>query len=182
MSENNEKLDKSVSLTTANIVTMVLAIPLLAIFVPLFIFIWDTERLSAGTDAMTTYPLIAISLFIGGIVVHELLHGITWQALSGKWDAVKYGFKWTALAPYAHMKARISAGQYRVGVWMPGMVVGVLPLVISLIIGNGAMFWFGMLFTWAAGGDAIIWWLLRDVPNDAEVEDHPSRAGCYVYL
>jgi hypothetical protein len=32
----------------------------------------------------------------------------------------------------------------------------------------------------AASGDAIIIWLVRDVPRDHLVVDHPDRAGCLV--
>ena len=32
----------------------------------------------------------------------------------------------------------------------------------------------------AAGGDWLVLWLLRGVSPGAFVEDHPTRAGCYV--
>lgn len=39
---------------------------------------------------------------------------------------------------------------------------------------------FGIIYTFAAGGDWIIRWLLHHVKPGTLVEDHLSRAGCYV--
>ena len=119
---------------------------------------------------------------IGGIVLHEALHGLTWQILSGQRDVVEYGVKWKVLTPYAHMKARIPISAYRTGIWMPGFVVGLIPVLVALLIGNGTLLWFGILFVWGAGGDMMILWLLRGIPDTAEIEDHPERVGCYVWL
>jgi hypothetical protein len=37
-----------------------------------------------------------------------------------------------------------------------------------------------LIFTLAAGGDALILWLLRGVPAGRLVRDHPSKPGCLV--
>lgn len=63
---------------------------------------------------------------------------------------------------------------------MPLLLLGVLPSLLAIVGGQGGMMAFGLFFTFAAGGDMLILWLLRDVPGDALVEDHPVRAGCYV--
>ena len=39
---------------------------------------------------------------------------------------------------------------------------------------------FGLLFTLASGGDLLILWLIRKVKPGEFVQDHPTRAGCYV--
>jgi hypothetical protein len=85
------------------------------------------------------------------------------------------------LTPYAHLKRPIEAWQYRIGCWMPGLIVGLLPLLYGLATGQSGWFWYGVLFTWGAAGDAMVLWLIRDVPGHAIVEDHPARAGCYIY-
>ena len=74
----------------------------------------------------------------------------------------------------------MAAHAYRLGAAMPGLVLGVLPWLFGLATGNGPAFLFGLLFTIAALGDAMILWLLRGVAPEAQVIDHPSRAGCYV--
>jgi len=37
------------------------------------------------------------------------------------------------------------------------------------------------LFTIAAGGDFIVLWILRKTDSNNLVEDHPTRAGCFIY-
>jgi len=37
-----------------------------------------------------------------------------------------------------------------------------------------------MVFIFAAGGDLLVLWVIRNVDARAMVQDHPSRAGCLV--
>ncbi|HET6528317.1 MAG TPA: hypothetical protein VFG39_06165, partial [Balneolaceae bacterium] len=50
----------------------------------------------------------------------------------------------------------------------------------SLILQNGWLLGFGLLFTLAAGGDILILWLLRKVDDGLLVQDHPDLVGCVV--
>lgn len=67
---------------------------------------------------------------------------------------------------------------YRLGTLLPGLVLGILPLLAAYLLANGALLWFGFIFTLAAGGDFLILWLLRADADPWLVEDHPSLAGC----
>jgi hypothetical protein len=61
---------------------------------------------------------------------------------------------------------------------MPGLLLGLCPFFLSLILGNNALFWFGLLQTSAASGDWLSLWLLRRIPGGTWVADHPTRVGC----
>ena len=63
---------------------------------------------------------------------------------------------------------------------MPGFVLGILPYLLSLVLNNGFLLLFGILHTIAASGDWLILWSLRHEKGGTLVEDHPSRAGCYI--
>jgi hypothetical protein len=63
---------------------------------------------------------------------------------------------------------------------MPGLLTGVIPSLIALITGNGLLMLFGAAMFAGAVGDAIVLWIIRDVPANAEVLDHPDAVGCYV--
>ncbi len=94
--------------------------------------------------------------------------------------AFKIGFQMKTLTPYAHCRKPLPARVYRLGAFTPGLVLGLLPSFLGIATGNGWFLWFGLLFTFAAGGDMLILWIIRRVPSAQWIEDHPSRAGCYV--
>jgi hypothetical protein len=71
---------------------------------------------------------------------------------------------------------------YRWGAVMPGIITGFLPALVGLLTGSPAVFLIGLFFVFAAGGDLLILWLIRKVEKSALVEDHPTRAGCYVLI
>jgi hypothetical protein len=127
-------------------------------------------------------PLLPlVGAFIAGVLVHEVLHAIAWKIAAGlPWSDMKLGFQWKTLTPFAHARVPMPARAYRIGAATPGVVLGVVPALIGLVTGNGSWMLFGLLFTLAAGGDALILWLLRGVAPQRRVEDHPTRAGCYV--
>ena len=125
---------------------------------------------------------ISLALLIASIMVHELIHGLAWMGFGKKaFSAIKLGVQWETLTPYAHLKMPIEVNAYRIGGFMPGFVLGILPFSLSLILGDSNLLWFGIIQTAAASGDWLILWLLRNVKGGMLVEDHPSRAGCYVY-
>ena len=95
-------------------------------------------------------------------------------------SSIKFGFQWKTLTPYAHIKEPVEVNVYRIGAFMPGFILGILIYFISLIFGDGNLFWFSVIHTTAAGGDWLILWLIRNVKACALVEDHPTNAGCYV--
>jgi uncharacterized protein (TIGR04206 family) len=70
---------------------------------------------------------------------------------------------------------------YRIGSYMPGLLLGILPWLVSLFTGDVLLFLFGFLYTSAAGGDLLILWIIRNVKPNTLVEDHPTNAGCYIY-
>lgn len=173
--------DRSVSLLAANVFALAFVAPVVGLAVWAFQSLWGMDLLGDGLDAWVDRWTALLGALVGGTLVHELLHAITWRAV-GRVPAgsVRLGFTWRALTPYAHCAAPMPARAYRIAAAVPGVVLGLVPLVFAVVRGGAMLFWFGLLFTIAAGGDALILWLLRGVPPDALVEDHPSRAGCLV--
>jgi hypothetical protein len=88
---------------------------------------------------------------------------------------------WKDLAPYCHCKAPIMLRHYIVAILLPGVVLGIVPSVVALIIGNPILLLFGVVFTIAANGDFMIPYLLRKEPAHHFVQNHPSRVGCYIF-
>jgi hypothetical protein len=173
---NENKRDLSISMARANVLAVFLAIPLVILQFAFFTSLHGAQ----GTEPTWGFaPLIVIIIL--GIIVHELIHGATGMVV-GKKDlsAIKFGFQWKTITPYAHLKEPIEINAYRIGAFMPGLVLGILVYILSLLLADGNLFWFSLIHTSAAGGDFLILWLIRGVKAGSLVEDHPTNAGCYV--
>lgn len=171
----------TVSVLQANVYSMLLVAPPVAVLGMLYVVVWGAGTLMVTLLLAPLQLLIAVAVMVSGIAVHELLHGITWS-LAGKkpLSAVEFGVLWKALTPYAHCKVPLAIGAYRAGVVMPGVLLGLLPMVVALLTGAGWAMLFGMFFALAAGGDFLMMLLTRKVRAGDLVEDHPTKLGCYV--
>jgi len=117
-----------------------------------------------------------------GIILHELIHGICFAYLSGyNFSIVRFGFDKKTFTPYAHCKLPINAFSYKISLLMPGILVGLVPAIYAIVVGNVPWLLFGFFFTLGAAGDAIIFALIYRVGNQTLLEDHPSRAGCFMH-
>ena len=171
------KRDLSVSLQRANTTVFYFGIPIVVFQFTLY------SGLHNGQNMETTGSfIIFLAIVLAGVVVHELIHGLTWMAFGRKaFSTIKFGFQWKTFTPYAHLSEPIEVNAYRIGTMMPGIILGIIPYILSLKLGNTNLLWFSMIHLTAAGGDWLILWLLRKVKRGTLVEDHPTQAGCYIY-
>lgn len=170
------KRDLSISMAWANVIAIFITVPVAILQFVSFTILHGTEGLEP-----TLNSVVLITAVLLGIVIHELIHGISWVMFGHKpFSAIKFGFQWKTVTPYAHLKEPLEVNAYRLGGFLPGLILGILPYILSLILGNGNLFWFSLIHTSAAGGDWLILWLIRNVRPGTPVEDHPTHAGCYV--
>lgn len=176
-----KRREVSVSMAKANVFSMVTVLPLVALFYYSFVNRWGFASLSRGVDLIFEHVSLSLFCLLIGVIVHELIHGFTWSLLGGHpHRAIRYGIQWRTLTPFAHCTMPLPARTYRVGALLPGLLLGVVPVLAGIDKGNSTLFVFGLLFTAAAGGDFLIVWLLRGVHPASRLEDHPTRAGCIV--
>jgi hypothetical protein len=158
----------------------VLAGPLVLLQGGIFSAVHRWSDLRAGLETLFTLR-IGGPVFIAGVLVHELVHGVSWKIAGAlRWRDIRFGFQAKSFTPYAHPRLPLQARAYRLGTLMPLLVLGMLPFCVGLSLAEARLGAFGMVFTFVAGGDLAILWLLRGVPSKAWVQDHTSRAGCYV--
>lgn len=171
-----QKRDISVSMGKANLYAIFFALPAAVIQVFSFSLVHRIEAFEPR------WNLILLTLFVlAGIGVHEIIHGLTWAFLGKKpLSAIKFGFMWKTITPYAHVKEPLDVNAYRWGAFMPGLALGIIPFIIAMLTSSGDLMWFSLLHTSAASGDWLILWLIRKVKPGSLVEDHPTNAGCYV--
>lgn len=185
--EEYKKENLTVNLIWANIFGLLIVIPILLLFGLPYFLIW-TSQFQPGNlrmlipDFIVGQTVIIFVLLLGGIVLHELIHGITWSRFTEKgFKSIRFGVLWKMLTPYCHCKEPLKVNQYILGAIMPSIILGIIPSVIAILIGNFGLLIFGIFFTMAAAGDFLIINLLRKENKDDLVLDHPSEAGCYIY-
>jgi hypothetical protein len=179
MTTERTKTDHSISMLKAQTASLPFGLFAIAELL-IFAAVWGFDPVMDASDILL--PWYFFPIFAAGIVVHELIHGLSWMA-AGRlpFAQMKFGFQLKTLTPYAHCTVPITKRAYVFGTLMPAAALGCIPFFISLITGNGWVLIFGILFTFAAVGDFLIVWLIRTVPWNAMVEDHPENAGCFVY-
>lgn len=118
---------------------------------------------------------------LAGIVLHELLHGLGWVFFAkSKFRSLSFGFMMPELAPYAHCKEPLPVYGYRIGILLPGIFLGLAPALYGIVTGSFIWLCYGMLFTWAASGDFIMFWQIRNLKSKMMIMDHPEKLGCIV--
>jgi hypothetical protein len=172
-----QERDLSVSLASANLKSIVFALPPVVLVFGLYLLVWGRPHLSLNTGSI----FIMLGVFILGVVAHEAIHGLVWALWGTKsFSTITFGMNIRALAPYAHATVPMRAGAYRLGAVSPAFVLGVVPSIAGLVAGSLPITFFGMIFLAAAAGDFLVLWLIRSVPSDTLVKDHPTKAGCVV--
>ncbi|AWG21927.1 hypothetical protein FFWV33_10520 [Flavobacterium faecale] len=187
------KKDKlTINIVKANIYGIFGAIPIVIVYLFPFLLLWKDKlnphafRTSIKEAALsyTRFEVLAIIMLVItlGIVVHELIHGITWAKYTKKrFKSIKFGFLWKMLTPYCHCTEPLRVKEYITGAIMPAIILGFLPAIYAILFGNIFVLLFAILFTVVAIGDFMIINLLRKEDMNSLVLDHPSEAGCFIY-
>jgi hypothetical protein len=137
--------------------------------------------LNLSRSAIYIYFSVIIILLLG-MIVHELIHGITWSLYTKNgFKSIKFGILLKMLTPYCHCKEPLKVKHYMTGAIMPAIILGFIPAVLSIVLGSVFLLVFGIFFTMAAIGDFMIINLIRKESSNSMVLDHPSEAGCYIY-
>ncbi len=185
----NTKEKMTIDIVLANVFGVVMIVPIALLYGLPFYFIWQPQLHIDQFINPYTEPLtlaIGVLLFLGimllGIIVHELIHGIIWAHFTnGGLKSIKLGISWKMLTPYCHCTEALQVRHYIIGAMMPAIILGVLPSILAVLIGNFGLLLFGIFFTASSAGDFLIINLLRKLKSTDLVQDHPSEAGCFVY-
>ena len=183
------KKEVTMSAGEANIYGLVFLIPIIIILAIPYYYIWPEqftiEKIKGYLDARDTWTFIDISvgiiIILISIITHELLHGLGWSIYAKKgWKSIKFGVNWKFMTPYCHCSEPLLLNQYRFGSVLPAIVLGISPSIIAIITGHLGSMAYGFFFTFAAGGDLLILWLIRNEKANVLVQDHPDKIGCVI--
>ncbi len=179
-----EKYDPSqlrdVSVPLEQIATrgLLLSVVLLLLGALPHILIWGFDSTFHGADYLLGFIATIILL-----VLHEATHALGWIIFAGVSPAsIRFGIMWKTLSPYAHSRVAMPAGGYRIGVILPAILTGILPTLIGTITNTGWLTAAGAVLLSGAVGDLIVLQIIRAIPANAQVLDHPTNASCYVVV
>lgn len=142
------------------------------VFLPKFEFIVD--------DAYFRKYLIFVGMMFACIVIHELIHGVTWSFFSKNgFKDIAFGIIWKSLNPYCACKEALSLKGYFIGLLMPCVILGIIPSIISIFTHNGWLMALSAIMIAGAGGDLLIGKMILDNKTDKETLylDHPTKIG-----
>lgn len=171
------KEKKTIDIYKASKLAVVLFFVALIIFGTPFYFIWQPAILFSSQGVLLFSLLLVI-----GIVLHELIHGLFLGLFAKEgFRSIKFGVIWEYLTPYCHCNEPLMIKHYITGAVMPAILLGLIPSIVSLFIGNLLWLILGAFFISAAAGDIMQIWILRKENMQSLVQDHPSEPGCFIY-
>ncbi len=176
------KTELTVGLVKANLFVILMSLPVIGLFVWLFLRRNPEAGFSiSGLKEMILFLVLMVVL----VVVHELIHGAAWAIFAeNHFRDIEFGFIAQYLTPYATCRSILPKGPYILGALMPLIVLGIIPSVISIFTGSVLLFWLGIVMTLSAGGDVLIVWKLLTYKSNMPEKlflDHPTRAGLVVF-
>ena len=176
----------TIGIVWANVFSFVLFVPAAIVSMVLYLVIHSSEGIVDSLLGISplTYLLFVVVL-LALIVVHELVHGITWAVFAEHhFKDIEFGFIRKYLTPYCTCKVALSKGAYILGAMMPLIVLGIIPTVIAIFAGSLFWLWLGIIMITSASGDILIVPKIVTYKTGAKeilYYDHPTNAGGIIF-
>ena len=175
------RVELTVSIIKANWFAILLLIPLFVVGGGLFYL----KNRGLGDERFISSLLIFFGAYLVLIVVHELIHGVSWALFTEHhWKDIAFGFMKQYMTPYCSCRVPLSKGQYIFGALMPLILLGIVPMLVGILIGSWLITLLGIVMADAAAGDILIVWNLLKYRSEAKeivYMDHPTQAGGVVF-
>ena len=186
LEQNYRKADLTCSVEKANYVGILYGLLLSIPFVVIYVLL-NIKNMKLPSDGIASlfgsFALFWIALLVL-IVVHELIHGITWsQFTKNGFKDIEFGVIWKMLTPYCTCKEPLKKVPYILGAAMPCIILGILPCIISWFTHSGWLLGIGVVMIMSAGGDLLIISMIlqKKASESALYLDHPTEVGLIVF-
>lgn len=180
-----QKHDLTVGLVFANIMALFLAIPFIAVMGIIYFNVNTGVFDSISFWGFYLQLLIVLLLFFVLVVVHELIHGLTWGCFAkNHFKSISFGIIWKAVTPYCTCSEPLKKWQYIIGALMPTIILGLGLGIISIFSGSLILFLTAMFMFFGGGGDMLVvikLLMYRTKRKDAVIYDHPYECGLVVF-
>lgn len=179
--EGYHTTELTMSTLAANVLAVIAAVPPIVILIGVFRILNPQARALSGEMSDL---LLFLGIFMVLVVVHELIHGITWGlcARSG-FKSIEFGVIWEYLTPYCTCSEPLKKSQIVLGALMPTILLGVVPGVVACCIGSTELVYMGGAMILGGGADImIVGKILRHkTGKTALFHDHPYKVGTIVF-
>ena len=177
--EGYSRTDLTVSMGKATRFSIILLIPLFIIGYGLYYLV------NGSLDISSINVLLFIIVFVVGIVVHELIHGVCWSFFTPHhFKDVKFGVLMSSLTPYCTCLVPLKKEQHLFGTVMPLILLGIIPMAVGIAIGDPTVMFIGFMMAGSAAGDIMIIQKslgYKSKANETVYMDHPTEAGIVVF-
>lgn len=169
--------DITISLVAANVLAIVVMMP--------FILLMGGIYFLVNSDVKMVFSTSDTLIIIGGmlvlLVVHELIHGITWSRFTpnGMKD-IDFGFVISSFTPYCTCSQPLLRWQYIIGLAMPTLILGFGLALLAAFTHISILLGIAELMILGGGGDFIIlikMILHKSSGKDMLYFDHPYECG-----
>ena len=180
--EGYEPVLKKIGIIAANIWAVAFTIFFMVVGWALILYVFFPSISFGIEDSMYLAKeclWFSLLMFLG-IVVHELVHGITFLLVLRKgYSHLSFGIN--MCCAYCHIDVPMKKRNYIIGAMMPLLLIGIVPWLVGTAVGSLLWMNLGAVMIGGAVGDMMILWSLRKEPADTMVYDHPTMPGYYVY-
>lgn len=152
-----------------------------------YLLIWGIGPLpgwSGVLDAIVSILLwsaAAVAIYVVSALLHEGIHVLAMVLFARvPLSSLRFGARLIEGVLYVHSDRPMSARSYRAVLALPGLLQGVLPIVIGTIGGSGWLVFYGYIMLVSAVGDLAVLDRMRPLPSEAVVRDHPEKIGFFV--
>ena len=175
-----EEIKVGMGVLKANIMAVLIFVPIMYLIFKFYVKLYSIDDFIDFVLDIKKFMFFIITSMVF-IVIHELLHGLTWSLFTENgFKDVAFGFMWKYLTPYCSCKVPMKKGQYVLGLLMPLIILGIVPTIIGLAMGSVFLTALGAFYIFAAGGDIIMAFLIlsRDLKGkEVLLFDNPTEMG-----
>jgi hypothetical protein len=182
--------DLTTSVVKSNVMAVLIVLPLVVIFSIIYIVVnkakvSDLLYAAIHFESFLLFLLFWVSFFLL-IILHELIHGVSRAACAKSgWKAISFGFIKKYMTPYCTCNEPLTKFGYIFGAMMPAIVLGFIPAIVAIAIGNTFIFYVSMLMILAGGGDMFTTCLLITFKSKGKKSiyiDHPYLVGLTAFV
>jgi hypothetical protein len=106
-----------------------------------------------------------------------MIHGIVWS----KYTETNIHVILKLIIRFCHCNNVIKIKNYIVGLIMPTIILGIIPTLAGIIMGNILILAFGLLMIVTGTDDFYVIWLLRKQNKNNFIKDIDNRIGFITY-